>query len=462
MSRKDLRPILKEGPRTIGMMSVIIESGGSLDASVRHVTECGPPVTRKLFLEIVTDADARVSPDIRTGLDLFLSSLPKGLVSFRRSMHMLMAASEMLPGPEKIRILKDATDVSLTGLKEGGERFSSSLTNSCIIVFGLGIMVPMIMMSILPILQFGDMSGKVIGSEPIIIMTLIIVPAGVLCLTLEIKNRNPLGSEYKDRDWHGMAALSTSIPFGIAGWILTGDALSSIVVATVLSGLVTFVLLYPSQKKEKMRLDEEVMLNDSVFELGNRMISGDNFEVSAIGALGARPETLHIAESLKKEMVLCRGDTESAIRAAIGLTSASVADTYCEVFRSSQKDIREAGRLAISIGRQMQDRESVLSNLSNKLKSMLDMMTATAAIFAPLVLGLCIAMLSPLAEITKAADMSDISIIIGIYLIELCALMALFTVALTGKDGLKEVTYRFSMMLPISLIVFYLSSKLLF
>jgi hypothetical protein len=113
------------------------------------------------------------------------------------------------------------------------------------------------------------------------------------------------------------------------------------------------------------------------------------------------------------------------------------------------------------MGRQIQDRETVMSNIHNKLKSMLDMMTATAAVFAPLVLGLCMAMLKPLSSISEAADMTGISVIIGIYLIELCALMAVLTVALTGKNGVRDMTYRFSMMLPISMIIFYLSMKLI-
>lgn len=462
MSGKDLLPILKEGPLTVSMMSVIIESGGSLDAAVRNVMECGPPKTRSLFLEIVVDADTRMSSDIRTGLDHVLSSLPKELASFRRSLHMLMAASEMLPGPEKVRILNDATDISLIGLKDAGETFSSSLTNYCIAIFGLGIMVPMIMMSILPILQFGDTSGKMIGAEPVIVMTLIIIPAGVLCITLGIKSKNPLGSEKEDNDWIGVAMLLTSIPLAIASWILTKDVLLTILIATIPSGFATFVFLYPSQKKERRRLEVEAMLKDSVFELGNRLISGENFETSVLGALETRSDTYNIAESLRKGMVICRGDMGSAIRTAIEPTSILVADTYYEVHRSSQKDIREAGRLAISVGRQMQDRESVLKNLSNKLKSMLDMMTATAAMFAPLVLGLCIAMLGPLSELTESADMSGISVIIGIYLIELCALIAMFTTTLAGKDGLKSITYRFSMMLPLSMTIFYLSTRMLF
>ena len=456
MSKINFRPLAREGPRTIGMMSVVLESGGSLDTAVREVAKSGPVNTSKLFSEIVQDADTRIISDIRSGLNSLLSSLPKELASFRRSTHMLIAASEMSPGPEKTRVLKDSTDISLNGLKEIGESFSSSLTNPCMIIFGLGIMVPMILMSILPILQIGGMFGESVGLEPIIIITLVMVPACVLCITLTIKSKNPFAMDKSDGKWSNILPLFTSIPFSVLGWHLTGDIIETIMFATVPTGAIAFVYIYPSRKAENKRATTERMLKDSVFELGNRMISGENFENSAIGALETRKETAYLAEILKKEMTLCRGDITSAIHTTLDQISSTVADSYCEVYEASLKNIRDAGCMALSIGRQMQDREAVIKNISNKLKSMLDMMTATAAVFAPMVLGLCVAMLKPLTTISEVVDMTGISVIIAAYLIELCVLMAILTTALTGNNGVSNVTYRFSMMLPISMVIFFM------
>ncbi len=456
VSKMDFRLLMREGPRTIGMMSVVLESGGSLDTAVREVAESGPDSTSKLFSRIVQDADVRISPDIISGLNSLLSSFPKELASFRRSTHMLIAASEMSPGPEKTRVLKDATDISLNGLKEMGESFSSSLTNPCMIIFGLGIMVPMILMSILPILQIGGMFGESVGLEPIIIVTLVAVPACVFCITLTIKNKNPFGANKGDGKWSSILPLFVFIPFGALGWYLTGDIIETVMFATVPTGSIAFVYVYPSRKTENKRIAAERMLKDSVFELGNRLISGENFENSAIGALETRKETSYLAEQLKKEMILCRGDVISAISTTLNKISPIVANSYCEVYEASLKDIRDAGRMAISIGRQMQDQENVIKNISNKLKSMLDMMTTTAAVFAPMVLGLCVAMLAPLTTISEVVDMTSISVIIAAYLIELCVLMAILTTALTGNNGISNVTYRFSMMLPISMVIFFM------
>lgn len=453
--KRDFRPLISEGTRAIGMMSVVIESGGSLDSAVREVAAGGPANTKALFSDIVFDADTRISPDIRSGLNSMLADLPKELAGFRRSVHMLMAASDMSPGAEKTRVLKDATDITLNSLKETGESYSSSLSNPCMVIFGLGIMVPMVMMSILPILQIGGMFNVSMGIAPIVVITLIIVPACVMCVTLSIDSKNPFGNRKGDRDWKALLPLLISVPLALAVWNSSGDIVETVVFASVPAGIFTFALLYPSQKREKDLAEKEHMIKDSVFELGNRLISGDNFENSAVGALEVRKETSGTADLLRKEIVLCRGDVRAAIRSVLGNISPAVADTYCEIYEASLRDTREAGQLAISIGRQIQDQEAVNKGISNKLKSMFDMMTATAAVFAPMVLGLSVSMLKPLSEISEAVDLTGTSAIIAIYLIELCAMMAILTSSQTDKHGVGNIAYRFSMILPLSMAVFF-------
>lgn len=461
MKKSEYRPLIREGPKITGMMSVVIESGGSLDSAIRTVAEDGPHSVRKFFSSIVADADIRINPDIKTGLNGLISSLPKELAGFRRSMNMLMAASEMAGGAEKTRILKDATDISLMSLKETGETYSASLSNPCMVIFGLGIMVPMILMSILPMLQMGGLFEASFGMEPMVVVTLVVIPAAVLCVALSLKEKNPF-YHAGDRDWKSAVPLAIVFPIGILMWMLTEDFVMSAVFSSMVAGAVAFAFLHPLHSAEKKRLENEKLLKDSVFDLGNRMISGDNFENAVYGALGIRKETASVAEVFRRESVLCRGDIRSAIMLSIGKVSSYVAEIYCDVLAASGKNLGDAGRLAISMGRQIQDQETVTKGINNKLKSMLDMMTATAAVFAPLVLGLCVSMLEPLTSISDSIDLSGTAVIITVYLAELCAMMALLTSALSGKNGVREGVYRFSMMLPVSMAVFFLCMNFAF
>ena len=130
------------------------------------------------------------------------------------------------------------------------------------------------------------------------------------------------------------------------------------------------------------------------------------------------------------------------------------------MFNASNKDIRDAGRLATSIAHQLQDQDSVRKDIGNRLKSMLDMMTGTASVFAPLILAMSVVMLGPISEIVGEVFFDDISTVLSIYLMELTALIAVLSSNLTCESGIVNMEMRFTTMASISLAVFMLCSRI--
>jgi len=460
--KKNPNTLMNEGPTVIGMMSAVIEGGGSLDTAVRDVADNGPVRSSKLFKDVTTAADARLISDIKTGLTSTLASLPSALTPLRRSVHMVIAASESADTSERMRMLKDASEISLNGLKETGETYSSSLNGPCMMIFGLGIMVPMILMSILPLLSLGGMFGSSsIGSEPIILFTLVLIPCTIAGLTISIKERNPfMGTGAVNKGMESLFPLISIVPIAIVVWAVSGDVMTSLMLASVGGGVITFAVLHPALSKKRKIEKQEQLLKDAVFELGNRLLSGENFETALIRSISMRKECIPIADAVERELNMCRGDVCSAIYLSVNSISVRMAEIFSDVYKCSKKDVRDAGRLAISVGRQLQDQDIVRKTIQNKLKSMTDMMTGTAALFAPLVLGMSIAMLGPISKVVEGANMGSTPLILTVYLMELCVLMAVLTAHLTGKTDTKEIAYRIGMTLPISMIVFYLCSTL--
>ena len=454
--------MMNEGPMTIGMMSTVIEGGGSLDTAIRDVAKNGPRLSSKIFRSVTVDADTRTKSDLKTGLTQILATFPPALASFRRAVHMVIAASESADQVDRKRMLKDASDISLNGLREAGETYSSSLNGPCMVIFGLGIMVPMVLMSILPLLNMGGMFGSSqIGSGPIVFVTLVLVPCVIAGLVMSVKEKNPFLRSGKERsDTRSILLLMATIPLTIIIWNISGDVTLSMVVSCCIGGGVTFIILHPSTRNERMREKQEQLLKDAVFEFGNKLLAGENFERALVGAIGIRKECEDLSKSMGRELDVCRGDVRSAIYAVIGPVSGRMADIFCGVYECSLKDIRDAGRLAISVGRQLQDQDTVRKAIQNKLKSMTDMMTGTAAVFAPLVLGMSIAMLGPISKVVEGTDTAGTSTILTIYLAELCILMAVLTAYLGGRTGTREIIYRIGMTLPISMVMFTISSNL--
>ena len=106
----------------------------------------------------------------------------------------------------------------------------------------------------------------------------------------------------------------------------------------------------------------------------------------------------------------------------------------------------------------IQDQNNVRKSIENKLKSTMDMMTGTSAIFAPIILGMSVVMLGPISEITGSVFFDDIGLKLIFYLVELAALISLMSTNLMCKGRSLNVISRFCLMMPVSLAVFMVCS----
>ena len=454
--------LMNETPSVIGMMSVTLSSGGSFDSAIREIAKNGPKYISELFTKIVLDADCRAISDIRTAVIDLVSSLPKALSPFKRAMQIVASAFDSTDQTERADMMKDAESIVLEGLKNIGESYSSSLSTPCMIIFGLGIMLPMIIISMLPMLSIGGMfTVSSIDSRTVTAIVLGIIPLVVGSLILSIRGKNPFyKAKVSASDLRYLAPMIIAAPIyfvlGMKG--ITGDI--AISVAFIIAGLVTFATILPSVMKEKERAKIEEALKDTLFELGNRLSMGENFETAAKKALGSRTECETVCCRLERELILCRGDIESAVFTALSPVSTEIANHYCEICKASKRDVRNAGRLATGIAHQVQDQNIVRKGIENKLKSTMDMMTGTSALFAPIILGMSIVMLGPISEITGEVFFDGIGKILSIYLIELAALIALMSSSLMCRGKAVDVMARFSLMMPVALIVFLAFSSI--
>lgn len=453
---------MNEAPSVIGILSVDLSSGRSFETAIRDAAKNGPKNIAALFSKVMTDADCRISHDIKAGVFDILSKLPKELSSFRRAMHTAIAAFESNDKKESESMMKEAEECVLQGLKNVGEGYSSRLTTPCMIVFALGIMVPMILISVLPMLSLGGkFSVSGIDSGLITVMTLVVIPAVIGVIILSMKGKNPFFSVRMDpKEFIHLLPLLSAIPIYLA---LVRYGLSdsdAIIFSAVAAGIFAVILMVPSIMKGQKRIKAENMLKDALFDIGNRLSARENFDNAVCNSFATRKDCSWLSEAIEREMDLCRGDVASALRTVLSPLSEMMCGFYCEIYEASKRDIRTAGKLALSIARQLQDQDQIRKGIEHKLKSMLDMMTGTASVFAPIILGMTVVMMVPISEITGTVFFADISSILVIYLIELSALIAILSSNLMSKGGMMDIQCRFCAMMPIALIVFRFCSSI--
>jgi hypothetical protein len=314
----------------------------------------------------------------------------------------------------------------------------------------------MILMSILPLLSIGGMFGSgTIDQNLIILVTLVLVPGVILFLSVYLRSNNPFLSETSSASELRYAlpillALPLAFIYGSVSDYPEGIFIFSLAPACVTAA----ILMWDEIRRGKKRTRCEQSLMDTVFDIGNRMLSGTNFENAASEAMASRKECADLSDRFSRECVLCRGDLYSAVSKTVDPVSTEMSLALRNICLCSERDSDDAGRLAVTLGKQFQNRNIARKNLELSLKSTTDMMIGTAMIFAPMVLGMSVSMLGPLSRISGFASMSGTSIILGTYLVELSALIAILVSSLGSGEGMTSMIWRFCLMCPISLMTF--------
>lgn len=462
MKGPDGKRLVNEGPTVVGLMTSVIGSGGSLDGAVRMVASDGPRESSRIFSEAVRMADTKEAKGVKEALVAMMGDLPPDTSGYRQAILLCISASESGGGSESAAAFSEASEVALDAVRLMGERYSASLTAPCMAVYSLCILAPLVIMTIVPVMGIGGLFGSMVIDESILTaIMLILIPAAIVFICLWLRSANPFLDEGRGRiNLHILLPLSSMLPV-LAIMMMSGrSAEESLMVSSATAALATLILTYSERRAESERIRAEKGLRDCVFEMGTAMLSGSIFENASVESMESRPECLEASASLRRELDICRGDVQAAVRRALSPVSAEVSRILCDVHRCSMTDGDEAGRLASSVGRQFQNRADVMTGLELKLKSMIDMMTGTAMIFAPMVLGLSISLLGPLGDISGFQGMEGTGLITAAYLIELCAMVSVMSSCLGTDRSLAGIVWRYSLMLPVSLIVFSLCSSI--
>lgn len=457
----DHRRLLNEAPTVVGILTTSLGSGGSLDTAVRTVASEGPPISAGIFGDVVRLTYTRGCDGIAQGLTEAVGRLPPGASGYKQAMLLCVSASESDGESERARLLEEASETALESVRTMGESYSSSLTVPCMTVFGLGIMVPMILMSLIPMLGIGGMFGAgTLDSRTIVLVTVVLIPAVILALSIWIRRTNPfLPQDPSKEGLLSASPLLLAIPLALFQ-LSQGRPFEEVVLLSVgPASVVASILMVGGHLSERRREACEQGLRDSVFELGNRMITGDSFEKVCPEVIGGRPECADVRLALERELGLCRGDVGSAVDRSIGSVSQDVSRAYRDILRCSEGDTVDAGRLAIAVGRQFQNSATVRKGLELRLRSMTDMMMGTAVLFAPMVLGMSVSMLEPLSGISGFQPMDDSGAVLSVYLVELCALISMLTCNIGGGGSLRSCLWRFCLMVPAALVVFRVCSS---
>ena len=414
--------------------------------------------------------------DMVSALMHFNSDLSHFNQGLRQSLHLVISANFEKTRNGLERLLDKANQVVLEGTREVVDRYASSLSVPTMILFSMGVILPVMLFALLPLVSIGgvvsDHSGM--GGDPMAewltgILLLLVFPGCCLLYARTILSRNPVRTlDTLDVRFDLplvsviLASLSTFVLLGSISLGVTGSYL-------MLSALVlpSCILMLVRNRGAGDRNDEkrvESEFANALYQMGNRMLTGSSLEVamkettlSMEGSNFSRyaKRVLHLS-SISRDTIYSLLSRPDLIEGGSQLISTAME----AVAESARKDCRAAGKVALNLAQNMNDLRKGEARMEERLRGVVDMMRSTALVFAPLVLGITSSLFGLIGMQTgqSMGSLELISLMVGTYLIELGLIVSYFTTFLMGEGSWREVGRQFASRAPVAVAIFAITS----
>jgi hypothetical protein len=471
-ARREELDMLRESPTVIGAMSMSMQLQPSLDRAVAFASQCGDGSLNLRLRTLLWQVLTRVRYDLPTSMMEFASTLGEENENLRQSIHLFISATHESTREGMDRLLDKANALVIDGVKDRVERYVASLALPTMVFFAFGILLPVMMFSLVPLLTLGSVSsmGATTGTGPIVtdielaLLLLVVFPAASFLYCRSTLSRNPLQAVGSPR-----IAMNNRVLGAIAGYAGTMIVLSLLLAKSYPEVILIIAVCVPSvyfffrlkgAHALTVRLPSvEKDFVNALYQMGNRMMTGTSFDVAFEEVARSRSSS-PFGEFAKRTIfksMTTRQDLPTIItddREMLGM-SPLVRNALITVAECAASDPQAAGKVALNLARYLSDLRSCQSKIREKLQSVVDMMSSTSSIFAPVVLGITGSLFSLVGSVSPGSgSIQNMTMIGGVYVVELTFVVSFFTVFLLGGKNWAEVAYRFFTKAPVAVIVF--------
>lgn len=450
--KEDVGKIIeRESAELVALLSVELHRGGTLESAMEFVSETDGLRSAGYMRRILWEVETRIRPNVSEGL---LSLISENHVDHSTSMaiQLLMAAATAAPGDERTDLIEEANRIAVDGMRSTMERYAASLNLPGMTVFAVGVVLPLICISLLPMMALGE-SMNISGGYNILAMAgMLVLPLLVAIYIHSVLAKSPM-PQRKVISLRSMGSFIAGSVFVIVLHVGGIDPVPALVLGLSPACLIAYIVTKKEHDRSLKRVDMDDAMLENLVRLGSSIRSGKDLE----GALRSNPpqgEAGALTASFLSSLENSRLSWNEALRQIFWELPSSTVALYRAIFRSANKDSVEAGMLSIRMGKYMHQCRNVREDVMNRMRSLTDMMSGTSTVFAPLVLGMGLSLGSPLGG--QSVDHWTI-LLTGLYLVELSALTSWISSSLKDLDGKETVAHLMSLHLPITITVFIIS-----
>ena len=427
----------------------------------------GEPLARRLR-QVVLDVELRKFETLEEAfLDLARTYDP-GNEEFQQALRSLRTA-ELQATPDGVeRSLERATSTVFEGTKRRVREFADGLQRPVFVLFSLGVVLPLMVGSMLPLMSAGGLGGSAWVAVALmdIIFPLLFILAARRILDRRPMVRPPTLIKLEDRGHTAHRVLAISVGVALVGLgifcgivsvdVSRADAQLDAALAdgslvemesglradleararaaddSTLVGLAVLVgplpvlwgvaaavaILYIPTLREPRRRRQEVAsveeaLPDALFQIGSRVADGMPLEPAirrTANTMGDEP-LAHLLRRALAHMTLKRTSATEALfgreGALTGFPSENVSASLKTIVEMVRKDVSGAGRTIVAVSDHLRDLRKVDREVASRLRPVTDMMRSTAVLFAPVILGITSALYLVVARLAPTLPFSS-------------------------------------------------------
>jgi len=376
------------------------------------------------------------------------------------------------------RALDRANNAVVAGAKRRIEEYALSLSVPSMVMFGMGILLPMMVGSFLPMLSWGVWSGHSLGvsiddsTDNTMVQTLFLMnflfPAIALIVAVEAVSQHPLEESAPEGDgphdrlaYEGALTITLMMALGTLSTVLVHGFLvyPAILFAAVLP-LASWLGISGSKHRGRAMTTEKQGEEDALFRTGAYMVEGENFELALDRAsLDQRAGGARLLRCISLRTSAMGQDFRQALEeegAKAGATN--VSEALDVVRRSAEKDELRAGMLAMDLAAYIKDLTDLERILKARLKPTISMMRLTTHFLGPIVLGVTYAIYLSLASITgvEAGSMPEgiLFLTLAAFLAETNSIVSYFAWGIEGKGSRADLMRSVGSCLLVSELIY--------
>ncbi len=475
MARKRAANILRGSTESINLMSMSIRHEPSVPNAIRFASESGSEFSDELRMCVWDVIMGRFNSfeaalyDIGCRWSAFGEELKMAVSS------LLTAASEKTEEGKR-RALDRANHAMVMGAKRRIEEYALSLSTPSMLLFGLGILLPIMVGAFLPMLSWDIWSTPALDGAALddengfIIQTAFLMnllfPAVAMLVAMEAVSRHPLERSARRITSSGpqrhrcIIAIAIGCASGLSFWLFVSDYIEPVLLLlafTCPASVISFIA--SSSQSSEMSNEKEAVKGDMLFRMGARMLEGENFE-SALenAATDSGKDGTRVPYRIAVRAIVLGQDFNTAMDDDNTRTRTSSANEAMKVVkRAAEKDEQSAGLLAMDLATYIRDLSQIESMLKSRLRPIISMMRMTAHVMGPIVLGITYSIYMSLESLGGGSGTltpGQLVFILGIFLVEINAVVCYFIWGIEGGTDKRVLQRSIGICILVSQLIF--------